>query len=190
MAILTQSQGLTAINSANGDSEFLAELSRWIATAQSLIEQLLGGRLEQGSVILEFAGFGNRRKYLPYQVVSAITKVEYRDDAFANYEEIATADYRLVQNDGAYYCETRDLFRKWSWYRITMTAGWATIPAPVVQVATEMLSVMYEESRYGKNTLGMTSVAETVGGIAVTKGYRDMLPRWREMLSPFRVPSV
>jgi len=195
--ILSTAQAKQALKSTSDDATFTAELERWIAAVSESIASICGGKVELNiteddpdETVIEFAGFGNNTKFLPFANVASIVKIEERESHFDEWTELDAADYRLIKQEGCFYAAVQGYFRKWTNYRITLTAGWAVVPAPIVQVAAEMLSIMWEESRHGKNTVGQQSSAETFNGIALTKSYRDMLPKWRETLAPYRVPTA
>lgn len=191
MALLTLAQARKALNVQNPNATLDVEITRWIGAVSDVIVSVLNQPVEAGERQYEFEGTGQRRKFLPFAPIAAITGLEWRYSSFEEYETVLTAYYALVTRDGVSFIEIRDdIFMKHVQYRVTLTSGYDTVPAPIIQVVVEMLQILWRESKHGENLLAVANVATSLQGASATTSYRDLSDKWAEQLRPYRLPTV
>jgi hypothetical protein len=61
------------------------------------------------------------------------------------------------------------------------------MPENIQQVAVEMASTIYRESRIGDDSLGKKQESENMQGVSTTTIYYELTPRHEESLKPYTV---
>lgn len=174
------------VSTTNGDA-----LAHIIAAVSAEIVAYCNQPIVSTQVVYRFGGDGGALIVLPFFPVTAITELSYVSGLGAEAVVVPTTDYaisrgRLISNG---FVDGYD-------YTLTLTVGYAAVPADVEQVAVEMCAVRLRDSgigdsaaKLGQNTLGVRSKAVTASG-APTKSTVYERPEWAVRLAPYRVVTI
>lgn len=180
------------LNIAALDTTSDAMLDRIIAAVDAEIVNICGQPIEQTSRTVTILGNGTR--YLPLSWTAPVTVTTVQEYVWPDSTPTTVTTNAVIASVG----NINRLYRKdGPWitgyqYRITATVGYATVPADVVLCANEMVVEVYNETAFGADgsRLGLANLAETAGGVAVTKALQALRPKIEKRLLPYRVVTI
>lgn len=185
MALTTASAIRT--NYIGADSSYDAVLTVLIAQATALMEKHCGQPLDQQTVTREVWGNGSQFVLLPYTVPVTLSTLEYK----AQYDSAAWSTVTgavIIKDRGTaqMYLQTGFVYPL---YKATLSVGYSTVPADLVNVCSEMVVELFKASDNSRdpNRFGLSSIAGSEAGQSATTVFRDLANRYKDKLKPYKV---
>jgi hypothetical protein len=160
-----------------------------ISASQSLIENYIGYELNSKTFVYWFQGNGKTDMYLPiHNVTVAEDLYEYinpKSDGVVKEFEL----YKL--NDLFYlYSESGFIYK----YKISLTAGFTTIPNDIKQKSKEIISYMFRESGLLEGRMsglfGVDTISQTMQGVTTNYKFKSMFNEIGKYLDKYRTVTL
>jgi hypothetical protein len=173
------------------DYDFLTEISNY---AQGYCKGYCRQPLETESVVSYYNGNDSTMIILNEFPVTAITKLEVRQEGTNTWDTIVSTNYWLMPLSSLFACYYKEGFQEgYSNIRITYTCGYtsSTIPYDLKLVIVEIAATIYKESNHNLSLkggrLGLSQMNETIQGITTNTYYKDLIPKWNSILDSNRL---
>jgi len=194
---LAQVKDYMGVTDTTNDAMFAV----WITMLSQMIENILMQPVQPITTEEILDGDGSSKLFLNKGRIvdlvadpgtaSKLDSLECRDSALVDWE-------RIIEDTGLYYLDPKS-----SWcielldnyvfpkgqknIRVYYSAGFSPLPADIVKVVLEMMQVMWDESKAGKQPrLGMTSKNRSGAGSGLGDSFLDMNPRWKLTLDRYK----
>jgi hypothetical protein len=186
----------------NGDpSEEDIALYEWldniIETCYAEAESYCGQPLRSNSVIFYFQAEkgienyanGNRTKFIPYNVNTSLSGVQWRDNDFDTFQNVNASLYLWKAENYGNYLIYRE--KNKGEFKITLSSGYsdANMPYTILQGISEMVSLVYRSSPIGGNWFGLNSVASGGAGQTVNASLKEDIG-WKKYFGLYVIPTV
>lgn len=121
-----------------------------------------------------------------------ITSVTYKTDIFDTATTIGSSYYSLVNYNGIQklYFQYPPTNSVAGYVNCTVGFTDANMPELIQQVAVEMVAEIHEESKTGKNRLGVATLGESMQGAGVNTAYYQLTPRHEKLLNPYQLLTL
>ena len=194
---LAQVKDYMGITETTNDAVFAV----WITMLSQMIENILMQPVKPITVEEILDGDGSSKLFLNKGRIvdlvvdpvsaSKLDSLEYRDSALVAWE-------RIIEDAGLYHLDPKsswciELLDNYVFYsgqkniRVYYSAGFSPLPADIVKVVLEMMQVMWDESKAGKQPrLGISSKNRSGAGSGLGGSFLDMNPRWKLTLDRYK----
>lgn len=172
-------------------NEVDAILTRLIAAVSAEIEAWCNQPIASRAVVHTFRMAPGQSPYrLPFFPVTAVASLTYLAGIGEDAVTVDADTYELGVAAGGYFL--RGSLAEGHDYTVSVTVGYADVPADVEQVAIEMIAVRLRESGFageGQKLLGVRSKSESSGGV-ITKSTVYERPDWQARLAHYRAVTI
>lgn len=70
--------------------------------------------------------------------------------------------------------------------KVSYTCGYSVIPPEIKRIAKEMVAMLWNNSKNGRDSLGKSHVSVNMAGATDSQTFEDMQPKWDSVISQFR----
>ena len=163
-------------------------LTGFIQSSEQEINSICNQHIVKALFTENFIGAGATTKLLHNYPITDITVIQSRVVPVGSYTVLATTNYELFEMNSNYFVYNLNFFSAGSYYQIAYNSGYLStvIPKAIQQVATEMVAIKFKES---SGRLGLSQDNESLQGVSLNKVFKDLDSKWRERLSPYRIPT-
>lgn len=182
-------------------------LETWINESSSWIEAFINNKVVEQSVSNEYSdGDGSRRLYPRYYPITQLSteaspsdaqklaSLQSRINPDSSFTDIETTMNHIKINLKDSFIELYDEVFDYGWQNIKISykAGYssANLPLEIKTVCLEMVQMRYNESKQGNDQLGRGNSSMSQGGGSVNVAYKDLMPKWKEILIKYKNYSL
>ena len=192
MAIITNTDVKSYLKIDNSAHD--TQIDNFILACQKQCEKYCNQPFESQSFDFYFRGLGADTYVLPYKPVTALNSLSYRNSPTDAWTSEASGDIALFEERSAKIIFNASGFAYNVFHKANITSGYTflNMPADLKQIVVEMVAVMYHESQLtGDGRLAVDTVAKGFAGETETTKFLDLWQtKWKELLKPYRVPTV
>ena len=177
------------LNIAASDTTHDAMIDRLIDMVSEEIDGICNQPIAQKAVTRYMEGNNRQIMRLPYTTTVALTPVSTRSDPSEAW--VVGSGYYVMPSIDGYSLYASNGFAA-RYYKIDLTAGYATVPQDVQLCAYEMVKELYYETPWAADAerFGVSAITETDAGVAFSKAILQMRPRVTQRLSRYIVYGV
>lgn len=176
MAYLTTTLLKTFSNKVPDDDTLL---QNYCDAAEQIIEEFLGYSPESATYTTEAYGLDSKYFALEAKPITAISAITIDG------ESGVTTDFKIVKNSNYIAFDDESLFDSGVKYSVTYTAGYSTVPAPIVTAGLQIASLL-SESEGGNVAVTSTSFLDSA-----SRTYQSFKPdRFLDPISKYKLVEV
>lgn len=200
-AIITVAESKTQLKITGSTLD--TTLESWINEASDWVENYINNKVVEQSISSEYhdGDDGDRlyTRYFPITQLSTETSptnaqklasLQYRNDPDSSWVDIETNINHISVNKEDSFIGLYDEVVPYGWQNIKISykAGYNStdIPLEIKTVCAEIVQMRYNESKQGNDQLGRGNSSLNQGGGSVSVSYKDMFPKWKDILSRYR----
>lgn len=204
-AIITLAEAKTQLKITSSSLD--ATIEAWVNEASDWIENFINNKVVEQSISNEYYdGDGTNILYTNYYPITQLSvessptdtqklaSLQYRVTPDSSFVDVETNINHIKLNDKNSYIELYDEVFDIGWNNIKVSykAGYtsANLPLEFKTVCSEMVQTRYNESKQGADQLARNSSSLNQGGGSVSVNFKDMFPRWKDILTKYKKYSL
>ena len=154
-------------------------LQNYCDSAEKIIEDYLGYCPESKEYTTKIRGFNSKALPLEAKPISSVSEIS------ADGESIDILNIQIIKNTNYIEFADNSTFLSSVTYDVTYTAGYSTVPAPIVTAALQIASLLWESA--GGN-LAVTSTSFIDSGSRTFQSFKP--DRFLDTISIYKMPKV
>lgn len=192
MAVITNTEVKAYLNITNSTND--TQLTAYCDRVQKQCEQYCNQHFDSTSHDYYFTGLGSEYYVMPFRTITAVNSIYYRIRPTDTWVALSAINYALYEDGKINKLYNYGSFLYGYHYKVNITSGYSylNMPTDLKQILIEMVSTIYAESKLsGDSRLAVDQVVTSFAGEITNKRYLDLWQtRWKELLKPYRVPTV
>ena len=193
MSMISVSEAKAFINIDQSVSDYNDILQVLIDAADAIVNQYCNTTIPSSTFDYEFPGNNKTDIYLPFNNITSITNLYYKEKRINDYQLISSDYYNLYHVNNVYHLYYEQVFNYF--YKANITAGYSTIPNDIKQVCKMIVSYLFREAgiRQGQfsGLTGINSISITNrDGITTNYKFNSMFQDFSKYLDKYKVIYV
>jgi hypothetical protein len=193
--IVNLSEVKSYLNIETSNSEFDSILNSLIASVTSEIEVYCKQPIAQANVsaIYKDALVTPNDIALRQFPVGNLVSISYKSKITeASWTSLDVNDFAIYSTNKLFYIQSKSAFNKEHYYNLTYQVGFASVPEVLKQVAFEMVSIKFTDSKHDSGNLNVLNKTTTFANSTVNENSsKEYLSKYhKNILNSYRIPTV